>query len=80
MTISSNDNVDNVIAAIEAAHEREMKVIALSGGQSGRLARQLQGTDVEIRVPDDTHSRVLEVHFMAMHCLCDLIDQQLLGG
>ena len=80
LTISNNDNVDNVIAAVEAAHEREMPVIALSGGQTGRLARLLQGTDVEIRVPDDTHSRVLEVHFMTLHCLCDLIDRQLLGG
>jgi len=80
LTISNNDNVDNIIAAIEAAHEREMPVIALSGGQTGRLARLLQGTDVEIRVPDDAHSRVLEIHFMTMHCLCDLIDQQLLGG
>lgn len=80
LTISTNDNVDSVIAAVEAAHEREMQVIALSGGQTGRLARLLQGMDVEIRVPDDAESRVLEVHFMTLHCLCDLIDQQLLGG
>jgi len=80
LTISTNDNVDSVIAAVEAAHEREMQVIALTGGQTGRLARLLQGADVEIRVPNDAESRVLEVHFMTMHCLCDLIDRQLLGS
>jgi D-sedoheptulose 7-phosphate isomerase len=34
---------------------------------------------VEIRVPADSTARIQEVHLLVIHCLCDLIDAQLLG-
>jgi D-sedoheptulose 7-phosphate isomerase len=34
---------------------------------------------VEIRVPAEKTSRIQEVHLLVIHCLCDLIDNQLFG-
>jgi D-sedoheptulose 7-phosphate isomerase len=56
-----------------------MKVVALSGRDGGRLAALLDADDVEIRVPATRTARIQEVHLLAIHCLCDLIDCALLG-
>ena len=79
LAISTSGNSTNVNRAIEAAHEREMQVIALSGKQGGDMASALTADDVEIRVPSDSTARIQEVHLLAIHCICDLVDHQLLG-
>ncbi|VAX10238.1 DnaA initiator-associating protein DiaA [hydrothermal vent metagenome] len=79
LAISTSGESPNVNAAIEAAHEREMYVVALSGKDGGRMATLLGKEDQEIRVPSETTARIQEVHLLTIHCLCDLIDQQLLG-
>jgi D-sedoheptulose 7-phosphate isomerase len=79
LAISTSGNSTNVNRAIEAAHEREMQVIALSGKQGGDMASTLTADDVEIRVPSDSTARIQEVHLLAIHCICDLVDHQLLG-
>ena len=77
LAISTSGNSINVNRAIEAAHERDMLVVALSGKQGGELASLLSPEDEEIRVPSDSTARIQEVHLLAIHCLCDLIDHQL---
>jgi D-sedoheptulose 7-phosphate isomerase len=77
--ISTSGNSENVIRAIAAAHERGMNVIALTGGDGGRMANIFQPGDVEIRVPATRTARIQEVHLIVIHCLCDLIDTTLLG-
>jgi D-sedoheptulose 7-phosphate isomerase len=79
LAISTSGSSPNVIRAVLAAHERDMFVIALSGRDGGELATQLAEADVEIRVPSESTARIQEVHLLVIHCLCDLIDQQLLG-
>jgi len=79
LAISTSGNSTNVNRAIEAAHEREMQVIALSGKQGGDMASLLSSDDVEIRVPSDSTARIQEVHLLAIHCICDLVDHQLIG-
>jgi D-sedoheptulose 7-phosphate isomerase len=78
--ISTSGNSENVIRAIDAAHERGMKVVALSGRDGGRMAEMFEEGDVEIRVPATRTARIQEVHLLAIHCLCDLIDTTLLGS
>ena len=80
LAISTSGNSNNVVSAIDAAHEREMLVIALTGRDGGEMARQIHEADVEIRVPSDSTARIQEVHLLVIHCLCDLIDRQLLGA
>jgi len=77
--ISTSGNSENVIRAINAAHERGMKVVALSGRDGGRMADLFEEGDVEIRVPATRTARIQEVHLLVIHCLCDLIDTTLLG-
>ena len=70
----------NVIDAIAAAHEREVRVIALTGKGGGRMAGLLREGDVHICVPADRTARIQEVHLLVLHCLCDGIDCMLLGA
>ncbi len=78
--ISTSGNSENVIRAISAAHERGMRVVALSGRDGGRMADMFAEGDVEIRVPATRTARIQEVHLVVIHCLCDLIDTTLLGS
>ena len=78
--ISTSGNSENVIRAINAAHERGMRVVALSGRDGGRMADMFEEGDVEIRVPATRTARIQEVHLLVIHCLCDLIDTTLLGS
>ena len=78
--ISTSGNSENVIRAIDAAHERGMRVVALSGRDGGRMAELFEEGDVEIRVPETRTARIQEVHLLTIHCLCDLIDTTLLGS
>ena len=79
LAISTSGNSGNVLAAIEAAHEREMVVIGLSGRGGGKMNLALRDTDVHICVPHERTARVQEVHILALHCICDAVDAQLLG-
>lgn len=79
LAISTSGNSPNVMRAIDAAHEKGVHVVALTGRDGGKMAPQLKAGDVEVRVPAKVTARVQEVHLLALHCLCDLIDQQLFG-
>ncbi|MFK4753816.1 MULTISPECIES: phosphoheptose isomerase [Oceanospirillaceae] len=79
LAISTSGNSANVVQAIQAAHEREMTVIALSGKDGGDMASLLTTDDVEIRVPSTVTARIQEVHLLVIHCLCDYIDCSLFG-
>jgi D-sedoheptulose 7-phosphate isomerase len=79
LAISTSGNSANVLAAIEAAHAREMVVVGLSGRNGGKMAQALRDTDVHICVPSERTARIQEVHLLVLHCLCDAVDAQLLG-
>ncbi len=79
LAISTSGNSENVLRAITAAHERGMRVVALTGRDGGRMADIFAADDVEIRVPATRTARIQEVHLVVIHCLCDLIDTALLG-
>lgn len=80
LAISTSGNSENVNRAIVASHERNMRVVALSGRDGGRMSELLTDDDVEIRVPASRTARIQEVHLVVIHCLCDLIDTSLLGN
>jgi D-sedoheptulose 7-phosphate isomerase len=77
--ISTSGNASNLLMAIAAAHERELCVIALTGKGGGRIGQTLRETDVHVCVPHERTARIREVHLLALHCLCDGVDSQLLG-
>lgn len=80
LAISTSGNSANVLAAVEAALEREMRIVLLTGKDGGELARMLTDADVNICVPHTRTARIQEVHLVTIHCICDGIDVALFGG
>lgn len=77
--LSSSGNPSNLVQAIQAAHEKNMRVITLNGRDGGNVSSLLDMNDKEIRVPSNSRSRIHEIHLLTIFCLCDLIDEQLFG-
>jgi D-sedoheptulose 7-phosphate isomerase len=75
LAISTSGNSGNVVKAIEAAHERKMTVIALTGKDGGKIGKMLKDGDVELRAAHKVTARIQEVHLVFLHCLCDAIDE-----
>ena len=79
IAITTSGRSGNITLAIEAAHQRGMSVLLLSGRDGGPAAQALADTDIEIRVPAWSTARIQEVHLLALHCICELIDHQISG-
>ena len=79
LAISTSGNSANVMEAINAAHDRQMDVVALTGKKGGKIAALLGPEDVHICVPAERTARIQEVHLLCLHCMCDAIDCLLLG-
>lgn len=80
IAISTSGNSINVVEAIHAAHERNMRVIALTGREGGTIGEILAPEDIHLCVHTESTARIQEVHLLILHCLCDAIDHLLLGG
>lgn len=79
LAFSTSGESHNIIHAIDAAHDRGMAIVVLTGREGGQVAYLMQDNDIEIRVPSWSTARIQEVHLMIIHSLCDLVDRQLLG-
>ncbi|QEL66018.1 phosphoheptose isomerase [Oryzomicrobium terrae] len=79
LAISTSGNSANVIEAIRAAHDHDMKVVALTGKGGGKIGELLRDDDIHLCVPAKRTARIQEVHLLTIHCLCDGIDCMLLG-
>ena len=83
LALSISGQSASVLAAVAAAHERDMTVVALLGnaasGAGSTIGRALRETDVQISVPHERAARIHEIHQIALLCLCDGVDAQLLG-
>ena len=79
LVLCPDGNAPQALEAVAAAHGRDMTVVALSGKGGGRMGAALRETDVHIGVPHERLARIQEVHLLALHCICDGVDAQLLG-
>ncbi|MCP4595612.1 SIS domain-containing protein [Neptuniibacter sp.] len=80
LLITPHGRSSNLIQAIQAAHDREMTVIALNGGDGGDITALLSPDEIEICVPCDDHALIHHAQLLVLHSLCDLIDFQLFGS
>ncbi len=71
IALSTSGNSPNVIAALKAAREAGMKTIAFTGAGGGQCADL---ADVLLEVPSTSAPRVQEVHAIAYHILCELVE------
>jgi D-sedoheptulose 7-phosphate isomerase len=79
-SICSGGNDDSLLAATAVAHDRDMSVICLTGESGDELSEALHPADIEITVPAENSLRIHEIQVLALHCICDLIDNQLMGS
>ncbi|WP_019450471.1 phosphoheptose isomerase [Cupriavidus sp. BIS7] len=79
LALSTSGDSANVVAAVQAAHQRDMGVVALTGKGGGKIATLLDEFDIHLCAPSDRTARIQEVHLLTLHCLCDGIDEALLG-
>ena len=79
LLLTANGEEEGLMRALHAAHERDMTVIALTGKGGGAVAKALRETDVHVGIPHDRAARIREVQQLALHCLCDGVDAQLMG-
>lgn len=78
MVITTSGNSNNIIKAVEVAHDKSVTVIALNGKDGGQLNSTLNSSDVNVVVKGDVTARIQEVHGLIIHCLCELIDSYIL--
>jgi len=79
LVITTSGSSPSILNAIRTAHQIGLTVIALTGRDGGAASDLLEQDDIEIRVPSTSTARIQEVHLLTIHCLCDLIDRQLVG-
>jgi D-sedoheptulose 7-phosphate isomerase len=69
--ISTSGQSQNVLVAFDAARERGLTTIALTGGDGGPIGRK---ADIHLNVPDWATPRVQEVHRTLLHVVCELVE------
>jgi D-sedoheptulose 7-phosphate isomerase len=79
LAISTSGNSKNVIEAIRAAQAKGLVVIALTGRDGGAMAKMLGPRDFHLNVAHPRTMRVQEMHLLAIHCLCEVVDNLLFG-
>jgi D-sedoheptulose 7-phosphate isomerase len=79
LAISTSGNSKNVIEAMKAAQARKVTVIALTGRDGGAMGRMCGPRDFHINVAHPRTMRVQEMHLLAVHCLCEVVDNVIYG-
>lgn len=77
--ITTSGNSANLVEAAKAGHARKMRILLLSGNDGGSLAGLLTGDSLELRIPAEETPRIQEMHILIIHCLCYLIEKELLS-
>jgi D-sedoheptulose 7-phosphate isomerase len=79
LCINSGEGASNLLRAVQTAQERGMGVIAMTNARDSTLGAVIRPEDVELRVNATRQARVVEIHAMAIHSFCELIDHSLFG-
>ncbi len=77
VALSTSGQSANVIAAVSQAQAQNLWIVALTGRDGGLLATQLRVCDIELRIVSQSTARIQEMHGLIIHCLCDLIEQEI---
>ena len=79
LAISTSGNSKNVVEAVRAAQSTGLVVIALTGRDGGAMAKMLTAKDFHLNVAQPRTMRVQEIHLLAIHCLCEVVDNVIYG-
>ncbi|MCD6378723.1 MAG: D-sedoheptulose 7-phosphate isomerase [Planctomycetes bacterium] len=70
--LSTSGKSPNIVKAANIAHERGMKIVAMTGGDGGRLSNL---ADVCFIAPADRTYLIQQIHQLAYHIICELVDK-----
>lgn len=76
IALSTSGDSTNVLLAAEAARERELITVGLTGRDGGKLGAKVQ---YHLNVPHALSARIQEVHIMVGHILCELVENNVKG-
>jgi phosphoheptose isomerase len=80
ITLSIDGNCSNIIQAIQAAHEKNIRVINITGNRTDKISAVLQTDDIDIKIDSDSVARVLEIQLLVVNSICHHIETLLFGG
>ena len=75
--LSTSGKSPNIVKAVNIAHERGMKIVAMTGGDGGRLSNL---ADVCFIAPADRTYLIQQIHQLAYHIICELVDKHFAGN
>lgn len=76
IAISTSGNSQNIINAVNKAHEKEMLTVGFLGGNGGKLK---DIADISIVIPSSNTQRIQEGHITVAHIICELVERELFG-
>lgn len=79
VVLSTSGQSSPLIQAVQAAHDRAIPVVALTGFDGGDISRILNSGDLEVRIECDAPVHIHEIHYIVINCICRLIDHQIFG-
>tara|TARA_R110002124_G_scaffold62737_4_gene171350 strand:+ start:5793 stop:6392 length:600 start_codon:yes stop_codon:yes gene_type:complete len=80
LCINSSEGSSSLLRAVQAAQQRNMGVIVMTNTRDTALGAALRPEDVALQVNTTRQSRIVELHTMAIHSFCELIDHSLFGS
>lgn len=72
IAISTSGNSKNILRAIETAKKKMIMTIGFGGRGGGKMAKLV---DIPFIIDAESTTRIQEMHELAMHILCELVDQ-----
>lgn len=75
--ITTSGNSENILKALDACKEKEIKSIVLTGENGGKAAEK---SDICIKVPSSETPRIQESHILIGHIICCIVEEELFGS
>jgi D-sedoheptulose 7-phosphate isomerase len=77
LAITTSGNSQNILRAIETAHEHKLKVIGLTGESGGQMR---EACDICLCAPSKSTPRIQEMHITIGHTICEILEERLAGA
>lgn len=80
IALSLDGNCSNIVQAIQTAHEKDIKVLAITGFADGNISAVLNKQDVEVQLMAESVPTAMQLQLMAINAVCHEVENNLFGG
>ena len=77
VALSTSGTSPNVVEAVRAAAELDVRTVAFTGASGGELADL---AELCVRIPSDSTARIQEAYMLLCHAACELVERALFAG